>query len=483
MQRPDNRPGPDMSEPVGEISSAQTRELIDSLEHPKWRELLQLQLEPDEKLRYRNHTTLRTALEASEVAGIMESELAPTLRDCDRLLELGMLGNFPGTDSWNHAGAAILTWFWKLRHASFAATIERHYQFASEQMRGSALVIACCQEGPEALDPLVRIIEQYDLPSATQPRFFWELNRRHVANARRLLPALLMKAKGGFLLGEVMNFINTALDQGQLAAADLMPAAQFAELEADRLLQQAEALQQATGTSWRCAEDYAAVRVALGVHLDLFGIIPGDFSAILRRTLALQDPLLVFFAVQSLVQKQIEPPAAALQLCASSHETRATLYTQLQRRNRLDLFPQAFATFEAFAASSMTQWLMYPAELGYEPKQLVLVAKVTGATDEDKQAVMCLWKCSPEEGADFACVSGPYPVDADIGPLWGDDTFSNFTDWDQATPEQHLEHILGTLQNWRVAWCSEHSNAEMCNTAVTPSDTKPLSSCADDAAS
>jgi hypothetical protein len=33
------------------------------------------------------------------------------------------------------------------------------------------------------------------------------------------------------------------------------------------------------------------------------------------------------------------------------------------------------------------------------------------------------------------------------------DTFSNFTPWDEATPEQHLASVLETLSNWRIAHC------------------------------
>jgi len=31
------------------------------------------------------------------------------------------------------------------------------------------------------------------------------------------------------------------------------------------------------------------------------------------------------------------------------------------------------------------------------------------------------------------------------------DAFSNFAEWDAATPEQHLESVLETLRDWRLA--------------------------------
>jgi hypothetical protein len=67
----------------------------------------------------------------------------------------------------------------------------------------------------------------------------------------------------------------------------------------------------------------------------------------------------------------------------------------------------------------------------------------------------CLWKFSDEEGTTFAGVSGPYPLDPSLHSLSdGGDTFSKFTVWEQATPEQHLAFILETLNDWRISLCS-----------------------------
>lgn len=435
-----------------------TRALIEDLEHSTWRELLRLQFDPDPKAQYRHHTTLRTALDAAERMGIMTSDLAPNLHDCSLLLEIGMTGTFPAKDSWSHAGLSILFSFWKLRHASFAPLIEKHFDVAHDAARAAALVIVCIQEDAEALETLVRLIDRHGLQRATHPRLFSELTRRHTGNARRLLPALLMKAGDPDNVSGVMNFINVALEQGHLEAKALLPANEFVRSEAARLLQLAESQQQADGKRWRHEENYLAVRVPLGVYLDLLGILPGEPSELLQRALQLNDPLPVFFASLALLKKGVEPASTAWQKCAASLETRADLYTQLKQRNRLELFPQTFLTFDAFAASAMTQWLLYPAELGYEPASLELIAKVTGTTEEGHDAVMCLWKCILEDGGAISCASGPYSVGVELGPLWGGDTFSNFTDWDQATPDEHLKEILGTLRNWRVVWCDGHGS-------------------------
>ena len=114
------------------------------------------------------------------------------------------------------------------------------------------------------------------------------------------------------------------------------------------------------------------------------------------------------------------------------------------------------ATFEAFAASHMAEWLRYPMELDREPERLELAATVRGAND-DGERQWCLWKFTGDKGVEYAGVSGPYPLPAPVGPLEGSDVFSNFAEWDSATPEQHLESVLETLRDSRVHRAREDS--------------------------
>jgi hypothetical protein len=253
-------------------------------------------------------------------------------------------------------------------------------------------------------------------------------------------------------LPNVMNYLNASLEAGHLDAEKLRPAANWVETQAARLLDAVAPLQRAEGTKWRSEEDYCGMRAELGVHLDLLGIIPGISLDPLCRAAKLQDPLLLLFAVVSMLKRGSEPSASALLVCAKSHETRASLYKQLQHLDRADLFPREFLTFEAFAAAAMTAWLLYPAELGYEPTSLELVAEVEG-TKDGESVVMCLWKFTNDEGQALAGASGPYPASRPIEPLWGQDTFSNFTEWTKLTPEEHLAGMLETLDSWAVAWC------------------------------
>jgi hypothetical protein len=202
----------------------------------------------------------------------------------------------------------------------------------------------------------------------------------------------------------------------------------------------------------RSRSHFREPRVKRRDRRDLLGLIPVVPMQPLNRAAQLKDPGLVLFAIVSLLKKEMEPARETIELCAKSHETRAELYRQLKLLNKPELFPREFLAFESFAAASMTEWLRYPAELGYEPRSLELVAEVEGSK-EGERVVICLWKFTNEEGDAFASASGPYPASRPIEPLWGEDTFSNFTEWEKLTPEQHLEGILGTLGDWKIAWC------------------------------
>jgi hypothetical protein len=430
-------------------TDSDTTALINALDNPSWRELLLGQLHTESSSFHRN-SAMFNAFKESDKAGKLNSALAPSGADCARLIELGMIGEFPTREPWGHVGADILSWFWTLTHACFPPTVEMHYAAAGDPSRGYGLTLLAAQSTPEAAASIVKLIHEHSLPQHLPVRFFWEINKRHTAIGPQLFPKLLLDA--GAHLADVMNFMNVCLEAGTLIPAALAPAAEWASSEAARLLEVVEPLQQSVGRQWRWQEEYSTPRSQLGVFLDLLGIIPGAAMEPCARAVQLKDPLCVFFAVVSMLKKSLSPPIAAIELVAESLETRVSLYEQLGHLGRRDLFPAKLLTFESFAAARMAEWLLYPSELGYEPARLDLVARASG-TSEGTEVIMCLWKVTREDGSAFAAASGPHEARAPVGPVSGSDTFSNFTEWDSRTPDEHLREIVATLDQWKVEWC------------------------------
>lgn len=430
-------------------TKSNTKDLIDALEHPKWRELLSAQFESEpvelRKNLYRFGTQIHDALKP----GVMESGLVPNLRDCERLLELGLTGQFPALDLREHARAPIIGFFHALVHPSFATVIEKHYDHAPDWERGYALGILCRQPDDASFETMARLLDRYGVPASPFPDR--ELADRHLGKIRRLMPNLLLTTKGADQLARVMNLVNRALEHGSLSRDDLAPVAQTAQTEATRLMSELQKFLELHGIEGRCEQTYEELRDAACVHLDLLGISPGTSVEILEHAQSFGDARVALFAIVSLLKKQIEPAQVAITRCASSHAVRDDLYTQLKRLNRLDLFPSQYLTLDSFAACAMVRWLMFPSELGREPEVLDLVAALAGKSDGAADVVMYLWKCT-SDGRVFACANGPYRVDAEMGELVGGFSFSNFKAWDEATPEQHLGEIVDTLAHWQVSW-------------------------------
>jgi hypothetical protein len=307
------------------------------------------------------------------------------------------------------------------------------------------------QRTPEALTVLTQLIGQHGFPEHMHPRFFWELNRC-VDFADLLLPQLLLHA--GDQVGGIVDFINAVDAGGKLKPCHLLVAREMVEEKAAAAYERVKQLQENVGVRWRYEEAYLEVSVPFGAYLDLLSLMPESSLAILQSALHLSDPRLLLIAAVGLLKRGIEPPAAILEKVAGAHSARLELHRILKNLGRSDLFPKASLTFESFAASHMVEWLSHPSELGCEPALLELKATVR-ATTENGERQWCLWRFSEDGSKAYAGVSGPYELDPRLESMTDADTFSNFTPWDDATPEQHLASVLETLSNWRIALCPE----------------------------
>ncbi len=68
------------------------------------------------------------------------------------------------------------------------------------------------------------------------------------------------------------------------------------------------------------------------------------------------------------------------------------LYGVLNKIGKIDVFPKEFLTQEKFAKSNMIDWLIYPTELGEEPKEIELV----GTFEEDNE-IFYVYKFSSDK--------------------------------------------------------------------------------------
>lgn len=204
-------------------------------------------------------------------------------------------------------------------------------------------------------------------------------------------------------------------------------------------------VQQATGTDWRYDRPYRTDRYFGGLMLDLIGFLntPGG-NTVLKDALKYNDPHLKGWAVISLVFNKQEVPASELLAVAASDDMRFTLYDYLERADRLDLFPEKYRNQQALAQSDLSHYLTFPDVLSYEPRSIEYV-QTFSENGKDGKMNYYLFKFTDKEGKTYAGLSGPFYQVQEPTIQGGGDTYTNFTEWDKLSPEEHYEDILKAL--------------------------------------
>lgn len=213
--------------------------------------------------------------------------------------------------------------------------------------------------------------------------------------------------------------------------------------------------QRAKGFAWEWEDDYQDQRERAGLLLDLFGYLPAEaVDTQLEEGTRLRDARLALFATISRLRQGGSVPTEVLDRIASSAECRNWLYRNLEKLQKLELFPSRFRTQEAFAESEMVDWLIYPTELGRVPDQIELVKVVTTDGGPDGLADVYLFKfrtLPPHWAAKngwMAGIAGPFLRSDAPSPKAYGETFSKFTRWDAMSPAQHVAEIRDLMKTW-----------------------------------
>jgi hypothetical protein len=206
-----------------------------------------------------------------------------------------------------------------------------------------------------------------------------------------------------------------------------------------------------------CEQGYADAREDAGLLLDVMGYFSSpDIEAILNEASRLRDPKLAYFGAVSLLRLGRDVDVRVLEHVAESAEMRGSLFDELKRRGRMQLFPARWATQKALAESEMVKWLVYPTELGSEPDDLELMNVVSedfGPPDGVMEWYLFRFRTHPPHWAAkdgwMAGVAGPFKrAEAPSTRAYGD-TFSEFQSWNSKTPERHVTEIRELMARWR----------------------------------
>ena len=317
------------------------------------------------------------------------------------------------------------------------------------------LMLLAGQDQTLAAACLRDLLTEHGLARDNHARTFSKLRKRTESLHEYVLPLIESADED---IGHVVDLVNYAIGADHLEASALAPIAASIETNARNLLESARAAEASVRSRWRVDEDYFYLRQQLGAWIDLVGTVPDCDIEILDDASGLEDPLISLNVVAALLKRGSLPPAGPVERAAHSYETCADLYRVLAgRAGRLDLFPGERANFEHFAASEMVAWLLYPAELGYEPPEIELMATIDAQPGDESEGEFrrwCLWRFTDLEGTAYAGVSGPYEREAlekpDPATVRSHDVFSAFNEWDSKSPREHIDGMLENLVEWRI---------------------------------
>lgn len=401
---------------------------------------------------YRRTHALRDTLKSINRGNIRESQYAFDVADGTWLIKLAASGRLPYTRT--ASAAKEILWFMEpFADPAFVDAIRDSYPDCPAQNRRDLLMLLSGQEQKLAAACMRELLTEHGLPQGNHPRTFSKLEKR-TKHLHEYVRPLIERA--GEDIGYVVDLVNHAIGTGNLEPSVLTPLAPSIETTTRGLLEWARLQQASVKDKWRLDEDYFYLRQRLCAWLDLLGTVTECNIKILCEAESLEDPLISLNVAAALLKRGRKPGAGVIERAARSHETRADLYRVLGHQNELlDLFPSEFASFEQFAASEMVRWLLYPAELGYEPPEIELMATVDappGPKGELRR--WCLWRFTDVDGNTFAGVSGPYGREALESPspytVKSSDVFSSFNEWGAMSAEKHVAGMLDNLTEWRI---------------------------------
>ncbi len=147
-----------------------------------------------------------------------------------------------------------------------------------------------------------------------------------------------------------------------------------------------------------------------------------------------------YYAVDTLLKLKATVNKAVIDELARDVSIASLTYALLEKNGRLDLYPNEYSNEEYLAKSDLTQWLLYPTELGKLPDKIEHIGK-----GKVKKSVYHIFRYT----SDSATLSNDLKNEWLIGwSCLNGGTFSNFdklSEYEKKTPEKTIRNILKRL--------------------------------------
>ena len=202
-------------------------------------------------------------------------------------------------------------------------------------------------------------------------------------------------------------------------------------------------------------EDYMDNRANSGLILDLLGYGRTlDSENELNESISFySDTRIKYFAIISAARRNLPIKASDIEELASEDETRGLMYNYLKSSGKIHLFPDKYNNQGDLSKADMVNWLIYPTELARVPTKIELIKVITLEFDDVGLADFYLWKFMADDedwkengwmvGLSGAFLKSESPTMDSHGY-----TFSAFTKFEEKTPDEHFEQIMGIMEEW-----------------------------------
>jgi hypothetical protein len=413
----------------------------------------------DAKTRIKAYKQARTLMAVKDWAEARTPSWAISEADALAVLRAAQKIDFPPPPAradWEDGLHEVLSALWRSPYPSLTPEVALAYPRLHNGRRQCALLALLGAIGTrEAAAVFAGCIREHGWPDTAYFRVFEELEKL-LAHGDLLLPDVITGAgKATPYVGDaILGSLNSGVLKLETVGARLETLAPYVLKSMKQSLKSVGKHQDKPGIAWRFAERYHDLRHRASMFLDLAGYLQAPkLAEPIRQAAEFTDPRIVTYASLALLRRGEDVAAETLERAAASHEMRTVLFNGLRALGMVARFPKTWRSWEAFGAARMVEWLLYPAELGREPDELVL--EHVEPVDAAPGMVLYVWKFRVEGEPWLAGISGPHFPMGEPAPLEGTLTFSRFDEWDSATPVEHLERCVGTVQEIREGSASE----------------------------
>ena len=366
-------------------------------------------------------------------------------------------------DDMDDPSFCIMTFVYEYSHPDMMNAIEKAFPTMSPRAKSKALEMLQLLNRKSSVELYMKLLQNEGLDTEI-PYLHLEGFSDEGKYASILFPALVPYAKHDYFAEEVYRLAISYIENKNMepnVVQDLEPFVlkQLKELLPEFYRYQSSLSHHNMWNVWK--ESYFEIRTNIGLFMNMLAYFQSEEVQRLLNEMKdkTNDEYVQTFIVQALLShnKKELLDEEYLYHIAKNHEARNILYSILDERDSLTLFPKEFCTDEAFALSDMTLWLIRHSDYYKAPTVIEYVSSYKDPEEVEKYHLV-RFKMDHEELEDdcyYVGLVGAQEFSAPPSPYNTGVTFSIFTKLNEDTVENHMNNLYDALQEHIIETINE----------------------------